>query len=277
MSPIAKTLALIFVIAGPACLVAQPHYPAQQPPRYPSQHQPPPRYPAQQPSRNPVRQPSHYPAQPPSGQVLPASYQAPVPPGEPVQPPGDATAPVDLTARSEKTFPALAARGQSDQTGQDGQVDGLTPLLTVASSLAVVLGIFFLVAWGMRRAAPRGWAALPGEVFEVLGRAPMANRGQVQLLRCGNKLLLVSVTTTGATTLTEITDPVEVDRVAGICRQSEPNGATAAFRQMFHQFAPRRPQGELLSEQPEEGEREAVQFAAGGALAGDDGWETRDV
>ena len=55
-----------------------------------------------------------------------------------------------------------------------------------------MLGIFFLVVWLLRRASPRGPAALPGEAFEVLGRAPLANRQQAHLLRCGNKLLLVS-------------------------------------------------------------------------------------
>ena len=61
---------------------------------------------------------------------------------------------------------------------------------------------------------------LPTEVVEVLGRAPLAGRQQMHLLRCGNKLLLVSVTPTGAETLTEVTDPVEVDRLSGLCRQA---------------------------------------------------------
>ena len=77
---------------------------------------------------------------------------------------------------------------------------------------------------------------MPGEVVEVLGRAPLANRQQIHLLRCGNKLLLVSVTPTGAETLTEITDPMEVDRLAGLCQQAQPGSATAAFRKVLQQF-----------------------------------------
>ena len=61
----------------------------------------------------------------------------------------------------------------------------------------------------------------------------------MHLLRCGNKLLLVSVTPVGAETLTEVTDPIEVDRLAGLCRQAHPQSATATFRQVLNQFGSR--------------------------------------
>ena len=114
-------------------------------------------------------------------------------------------------------------------------------MITAGGSLAIVLGLFFIVAWAMRKTAPRGSLLLPKEVFEVLGRAPLGARQQVQLLRCGNKLLLVSITPSGAETLTEVTDPLEVDRIAGICQQTHPKSATTAFRQVFQQLARRRP------------------------------------
>ena len=50
--------------------------------------------------------------------------------------------------------------------------------------LALVLGLFFLVVWALRRASPNSSATLPGEVLETLGRAPLANRQQVLMLRC---------------------------------------------------------------------------------------------
>lgn len=112
-------------------------------------------------------------------------------------------------------------------------------MVTVGSSLAVVLGLFLAVACLLRRAAPKGLAPLPQEVVEVLGRAPLAGRQQMHLLRCGRKLLLVSVTPAGAETLTEITDPAEVDRLAGLCQQARPGSTTEAFRQVLQQFAGR--------------------------------------
>ncbi len=112
----------------------------------------------------------------------------------------------------------------------------LPHVLTIAGGLAIVLAIFFVVAWGMRRAAPGALTLLPRQVVEVLGRAPLAGRQQVHLLRCGNKLLLVSVTPDAAKTLTEITDPLEVDRLAGLCEQARPNSSSAAFRRVFQQY-----------------------------------------
>ena len=118
---------------------------------------------------------------------------------------------------------------------------GLQSVTTVGGSLAVVLGIFFLIVWLLRRASPGGLGILPAEAFEVLGRAPLANRQQVHLLRCGNKLLLVAVAGAGAgaKTLTEITDPAEVDRLAGLCRQARPGSPAATFRQVFRQVEDR--------------------------------------
>ena len=114
-------------------------------------------------------------------------------------------------------------------------------MAAVFGCLGVVLGIFLLIAWMIRRAAPQGLTRLPNEAFEVLGRAPLAGRQNVHLLRCGNKLLLVSITPAGTETLTEIIDPQEVDRLAGLCRQAGPQSSTAAFRRIFEQLAPKRP------------------------------------
>jgi flagellar biogenesis protein FliO len=126
--------------------------------------------------------------------------------------------------------------------GRSSSLERTTPtsaLVTVGSSLAIVLGLFFFVAWALRKAAPRGSIVLPNEVFEILGKASLGSRQQVQLVRCGNKLVLLSITPGGTESLTEVTDPLEVDRLAGICRQAHPRSSTKAFQQVFQQFAPR--------------------------------------
>jgi flagellar biogenesis protein FliO len=110
-------------------------------------------------------------------------------------------------------------------------------LVTMTGSLIFVLGLFLVVAWTMRRATPGLGMLLPKEVVEVLGRAPLAGRQQLHLLRCGRKLLLVSAGSAGVETLTEITEPLEVDRLAGLCHQARPDSTTAMFRQVFQQFA----------------------------------------
>lgn len=127
-------------------------------------------------------------------------------------------------------------KGENQKQSYDGR-GGLPSLPTIVGSLGLVIGLFLIAAFLMRRVTPMANTALPNEVVEILGRAPLANRQQVHLLRCGNKLLLVCVTPNGTETLTEITDPVEVDRLAAICRQNSDGSATANFRQVIEQLS----------------------------------------
>jgi hypothetical protein len=57
------------------------------------------------------------------------------------------------------------------------------------------------------------------------------------LIRLGNKLLLVSLSSATVETLAEITDADEVDRLAGLCKQHMPRSSTASFRNVLHGFA----------------------------------------
>jgi flagellar biogenesis protein FliO len=186
-------------------------------------------------------QPTVYPSPPPTGlndsQVRPAVFeQPPTRAAQDTRPattePAASGGPSDkiLLSPPGHKYDAATAAGHSEHSGMPSP-------LTVAGSLAFVLGLFFLVAWVMRRATPGAARLLPKEVVEVLGRAPLASRHQMHLLRCGHKLLLVCATPAGVETLTEITDPLEVDRVAGLCQQTRPDSATTMFRQVFAQLA----------------------------------------
>lgn len=96
----------------------------------------------------------------------------------------------------------------------------LQPMVTGAASLGIVLGLFLLVVWSVRRGMPQGAGLLPAEAVEVLGRAPIAGRQNVHLVRCGNKIVLLNVSATSVETLTEISDPDEVERLYELCRHS---------------------------------------------------------
>ena len=104
-------------------------------------------------------------------------------------------------------------------------------------SLAVVLGLFLLVVWGIKKATPAAASPLPSDVVEILGRVPLAARHYAHLVRVGNRMLLVSLSPNGAETLTEITEPSEVDRLAGLCKRARPDSTTGAFRNVLQQFA----------------------------------------
>jgi flagellar biogenesis protein FliO len=108
---------------------------------------------------------------------------------------------------------------------------------TVVASLGIVLGLFLMLVWCSRRFAPAGTALLPKEALELLGRAALVGKHQAQLVRVGNKLLVVALSPAGATTLTEITEPAEIERLTAICRGGKPGSSTAAFRQVLDQMA----------------------------------------
>jgi flagellar protein FliO/FliZ len=154
---------------------------------------------------------------------------------------------VPLTPQNKESRIPLTPADKGNTKDSAKKNSGTPSMVTVCGCLGVVLGIFLLIAWIFRRAAPQSLARLPSEAFEVLGRAPLAGRQNVHLLRCGNKLLLVSITPSGTETLTEITEPAEVDRLAGLCHQAGSQSSTAAFRQIFEQLAPKRPMREAFS------------------------------
>ncbi|MDA1053695.1 MAG: flagellar biosynthetic protein FliO [Planctomycetota bacterium] len=136
--------------------------------------------------------------------------------------------------------PLLLRKGTSPQRltpDPSSKNNGTRATKTVLGSLSVVLAAFFVLVWLSRKTAPKGLAPLPGEVFESLGRAPLTARQQMQLIRLGNKLVLLSVTSTGAESLTEITDIDEVNRLAGLCQQGRSGSISETFRQVLSQYA----------------------------------------
>lgn len=142
--------------------------------------------------------------------------------------------------RLELTVPRTLDRTPFAREASRGSTPAPEPAistaLTVGGSLALVLGLFFLVAWLLRRGMSKGSGLLPAEAVEVLGRTALPHRQHMQLIRCGNKLLLVAVSAGGAETLTEITDPLEVERLVGLCTSARSNSHAAAFRQVLDQF-----------------------------------------
>lgn len=130
---------------------------------------------------------------------------------------------------------------------------------TTGAALATVLGLFLLCAGLVRRGAKRATGQLPDEVVSVLGRVPLAARQFAELVRVGNKLVLLSVTSAGAEPLTEITDPAEIDRLVGLCRQGQKGSSTEEFDEVFRQLAKETaPPGFLGHEVPRVGPRLAA-------------------
>lgn len=106
--------------------------------------------------------------------------------------------------------------------------------VSVMSSLLIVIGLVLGAAWCYRRAMPGTTGSLPKQVIQVLGRTPLAPRQQLVLIRFGQKLVLVSNLHGEVRTVSEITDPLEVDRVAGMCESAQAGSISDSFRTVLH-------------------------------------------
>ena len=155
----------------------------------------------------------------------------------PAAPAGSAAA-VNESASAKRTpfSPSPRALGQvdSDSPGKSGSL--ISTMMSVGSSLLIVIGLFLGVAWCYRKTSNTALGGgLPKHVVKILGKTPIAPRQHLLLVRFGSKLVLVSMAQGEARTLSEITDPLEVDEIAGMCESSQPGSITNSFRSILSQ------------------------------------------
>jgi flagellar biogenesis protein FliO len=106
---------------------------------------------------------------------------------------------------------------------------------TTAFGLVVVLAVILTGSKVLRRMVPGLGAAYGEGPVHLLHRTHLGPKQSVCLLRCGNRLLLVGVTQEHMRTLSEITDPEEIDFIKGQCMQLRPTSTTKAFRDAFQE------------------------------------------
>lgn len=153
----------------------------------------------------------------------------------PLQPPPPSDRRLQLS-RSPRSPAGATPPAAGDRTEQ--MLSGLSEnAVTAIGATALVVGLFLVSAWAMKRGMPRSQRILPREVVEVLGRTPLGPRQFAHLLHVGNKIVLVSATPAGAETLVEVSDPQEVDRILGHCKAGDSASSTKEFEAIFQQFA----------------------------------------
>lgn len=130
------------------------------------------------------------------------------------------------TASGSKGQPSAGAQSKSSNAGWGTTIGGLV----------AVLALIYLTAKVLRKSIPAAQRTLPVEVVQILGRKPLDYRHSIHLIRCGSRLLVVGSSQEGLTTLCEMTDPVEIDYLAGLCRPSEPTSVADSFNQLFRKF-----------------------------------------
>jgi len=98
---------------------------------------------------------------------------------------------------------------------------------TTVVVLGGICSVLVMVSVGLRRRRRIGGGRLPAEAVEVLGRTVIDGRHTISLVRCGARVLVLSLdATTGPSTLAEISDPDEVNLLVDLCRL--PDGGVAA-------------------------------------------------
>jgi flagellar biogenesis protein FliO len=128
--------------------------------------------------------------------------------------------------------PRTKAEAPPGRTGPEAR----KPISSV-SLWGTVIGLCFFIslflagrAW-LSRHGPAGFRGLPVDAVELLGRRTIEPRVSIHLVRCGPKILVLGVGPDGVRALTEITDPVEVDFLAGACRRKDSDASS--FARMF--------------------------------------------
>lgn len=151
------------------------------------------------------------------------------------QPASDGSIP--LTRRSRDTASTRDRSNELPSSAEQRDRGRSNWIATTIGGLGIALGAFLLLAWMVKRNVPAALRPLPGDVVQVLGRAPLAGRQQMHVLRFANKLVLVSITPAGDTiSLAEIEDSDEVSRVVALCNNQESESSSESFRRLLHQF-----------------------------------------
>jgi flagellar biogenesis protein FliO len=104
----------------------------------------------------------------------------------------------------------------------------------VALPVVLFAGLILLAAAYVKKHGMLANRGLPREAFELLGKQYIDNRQSIQFVRCGSRVLIIGSTPNGLHPLAEITDPVEVDLLAGACRARRDDQSLAkSFRAML--------------------------------------------
>jgi flagellar biogenesis protein FliO len=117
------------------------------------------------------------------------------------------------------------------------EIPHVDSLGTAGAGLVLVVGLFLLCVSLMRRGGPSPTTPLPHDAVAVLGRVPLTPKQFAHLIQVGNKLVLVSITGDRTDTITEITEPAEVERLLVMCLKGSKQSSSAEFQKLLAQMA----------------------------------------
>ncbi len=157
-----------------------------------------------------ISQPSNVSAQQPPVRMVRSGFPALLPPG----------AASDSTGGSTSAWQIDPTAGSNDRPvdSGSGKDSWLGNAITVGSSLAIVLTLFFASVWIFRSVTGRSKnQPVAAGVLQPIGGYRLDARTDLTLLRCGRRVLLICQTAASTTTLAEFTDADEVAALLAQC------------------------------------------------------------
>lgn len=144
----------------------------------------------------------------------------------------DASAPFITPRGADHPNQKIGTSAASQQKNRAASSTWWTSLGGLFVVLALILGIGLV----LRKHVPGAQSGLPKEVLQPLGRKLLENRHTIHLVRCGSRILVIGASPAGLNTLAEITDPVEVDFLAGQCLRREMASLSDGFGTLLNRF-----------------------------------------
>jgi flagellar biogenesis protein FliO len=138
---------------------------------------------------------------------------------------GDQSSTLEPPTITRSTFAPVPLRApnkpdeKSDQLPSTTARSSTTPLITVGSSLAIVLGLFAALVWVSRKSSKNVSSnrEIPDDAMRILGKKSLGPSGSIALVRCGRSVLIVGIHSTGMQRLGEITSDDEIRHLEALC------------------------------------------------------------
>lgn len=166
-------------------------------------------------------------------------------PGERARATGEELAPAAAPTPRTELLPIGPAPSKKTGDADDPASSSSNSLVRTVSGLGLVVGLIFLLRWGVKHAAvrmgtmsaqlgPAGRA--PSGVLSVLARYP-AGRGQsFVLLKLDQRVLLLNQTPDGFRLLTQMTEPEEVASILIKTRDEQGESIASRFSSLLRRF-----------------------------------------
>lgn len=140
--------------------------------------------------------------------------------------------------KNSQPIPLQRRAGQSvDSAGDNANKRDSGSFTSIISALVFVVVLIAIVLNVLKRFGGKTVGRVPDDVIEVLGHKLLNRQQTIHVIRCGSRVLILGESSASLNTLAEVTDPVEVDCLTGMCRSNGKDvSAIATFREMLRSY-----------------------------------------